>query len=115
MFLGRRRESLSSGLGCTRTRTCGLVCLLHASREGGTNDSFVVFGEAFPLLRTFLLCLGGARPDCALLGVLVLQIRFGNALRGGGTNFTITETQPSMLTLKLEDGSTWRKVKWRHA
>ena len=42
--------------------------------------------------------------------VLVLQVRFGNALRGGGTNFTISDVQPDLMTLDLVDGSTWRKV-----
>lgn len=66
------------------------------------------------MFARYLLCLAGRRLFL-LLGVLVLQVRFGNALRGGGTNFTITDAQPNLLTLKLEDGSTWRKVKWPHA
>ena len=38
------------------------------------------------------------------------QVRFANALRGGGTNFTVTETQPESISLELKDGSKWRKV-----
>ncbi|CAN0432983.1 unnamed protein product, partial [Laminaria digitata] len=36
-------------------------------------------------------------------------VRFANALRGGGTNFTITDTQPNQLTLDLAEGSLWRR------
>ncbi|CAN0352196.1 unnamed protein product, partial [Hapterophycus canaliculatus] len=36
-------------------------------------------------------------------------VRFANALRGGGTNFTITNALPEELTLELVEGSTWRK------
>lgn len=38
------------------------------------------------------------------------QVRFANSLRGGGTNFTIVETQADKMTLELTEGSTWRKV-----
>lgn len=37
-----------------------------------------------------------------------VKVRFANALRGGGTNFTITETQPDSITLELKEGSKWR-------
>ncbi|CBN78994.1 peptidase S1 and S6, chymotrypsin/Hap [Ectocarpus siliculosus] len=37
------------------------------------------------------------------------KVRFANALRGGGTNFTITDSQPELLTLELAEGSKWRK------
>ncbi|CAN0190438.1 unnamed protein product, partial [Ectocarpus fasciculatus] len=37
------------------------------------------------------------------------KVRFANALRGGGTNFTITDAQPDLLTLELAEGSKWRK------
>eukprot|EP00752_Nemacystus_decipiens_P008845 g7893.t1 len=38
-----------------------------------------------------------------------IKVRFGNALRGGGTNFTISDVQPDVMTLDLVEGSTWRK------
>lgn len=37
------------------------------------------------------------------------KVRFANALRGGGTNFTITNIELMELTLTLEEGSSWRK------
>lgn len=38
-----------------------------------------------------------------------VKVRFANALRGAGTNFTITDTQPTQLTLNLAEGSMWRR------
>eukprot|EP00752_Nemacystus_decipiens_P018630 g16704.t1 len=38
-----------------------------------------------------------------------ILVRFANALRGGGTNFTISNVQPDVMTLDLVEGSTWRK------
>eukprot|EP00903_Cladosiphon_okamuranus_P014061 g13069.t1 len=38
-----------------------------------------------------------------------MKVRFGNALRGGGTNFTVTDMQPNKMTLELVEGSTWRR------
>ncbi|CAM9721966.1 unnamed protein product [Ascophyllum nodosum] len=37
-----------------------------------------------------------------------LKVRFANALRGGGTIFTITDIQPQIITLDLKEGSKWR-------
>lgn len=41
---------------------------------------------------------------------LLVQVWFANGLRGGGTNFTVTNTLPNRLTLELQEGSTWIKV-----
>lgn len=41
---------------------------------------------------------------------VAFQVRFGNALRGGGTNFTISDVQPDQITLDLAEGSTWRRA-----
>ncbi len=57
--------------------------------------------------RLPLPCHSGIISSC----LLHVQVRFGNALRGGGTNFTITETTSEQLTLELVEGSKWRQVR----
>lgn len=44
-----------------------------------------------------------------LLCYVGFQVRFANGLRQG-TDFTITDTQPNLLTLDLAEGSLWQRV-----
>lgn len=87
----------------------------------GVQRGMLLLSLTFFFFRLFFLpCFDRKRllypvHGCVCVAVFVrcfCQVRFANALRGGGTNFTITETQADQLTLDLVEGSTWRKVSW---